>query len=249
MADSLGRTLPNLARKPRILVCAPSNAATDELLQRIMDHGFLDFKVSLPTVKSPLPNADAHGCCPLPLPIAAAHCLLRKALCPLPAATGPLTHPSAHSLPVGPLPIACCRLPTAHCVLSTALCLLPIAHCQLLIAYCPLPTVYCPLQTTHCLLPTTLADCPVPTDHCPLPHGHCTDWHACLMSGEVQGNVYRPNVVRIGSEEAPVSERAKDVWVDGLITRYMDMDTVTWEHRSAICSDTCATTQLDDTPV
>ena len=42
----LSRTLPNLARKPRILVCAPSNAATDELLQRIMDHGFSDFQVS-----------------------------------------------------------------------------------------------------------------------------------------------------------------------------------------------------------
>lgn len=41
----LSRTLPNLACKPRILVCAPSNAATDELLQRIMDHGFLDFQV------------------------------------------------------------------------------------------------------------------------------------------------------------------------------------------------------------
>lgn len=46
MSDGLSRTLPNLARKPRILVCAPSNAATDELLQRIMDHGFLDFKVT-----------------------------------------------------------------------------------------------------------------------------------------------------------------------------------------------------------
>lgn len=65
----------------------------------------------------------------------------------------------------------------------------------------------------------------------------------------MQGNVYRPNVVRIGSEEAPVSERAKDVWVDGLITRYMDMDTVTWEHRSATCSEICATAQHDYTPV
>lgn len=43
--------------------------------------------------------------------------------------------------------------------------------------------------------------------------------------------MYRPNVVRIGSEEAPVSARAKDVWVDGLIARYMDMDTVGWTHR------------------
>lgn len=29
--------------------------------------------------------------------------------------------------------------------------------------------------------------------------------------------MYRPNVVRIGSEEAPLAQRAKDVWVDGLI--------------------------------
>ena len=28
--------------KPRILVCAPSNAAADELLQRVMDYGFCD---------------------------------------------------------------------------------------------------------------------------------------------------------------------------------------------------------------
>ncbi|KAL0032313.1 hypothetical protein WJX79_004546 [Trebouxia sp. C0005] len=88
-SSGLNRTLPNLARKPRILVCAPSNAATDELLQRIMDHGFKDF----------------------------------------------------------------------------------------------------------------------------------------------QGNTYRPNVVRIGSEEAPVSQRAKDVWVDVLIKRYMDMDSATWQRR------------------
>ncbi|KAL0034221.1 hypothetical protein WJX77_004006 [Trebouxia sp. C0004] len=88
-SSGLNRTLPNLARKPRILVCAPSNAATDELLQRIMDHGFKDF----------------------------------------------------------------------------------------------------------------------------------------------QGNTYRPNVVRIGSEEAPVSQRAKDVWVDVLINRYMDMDSATWQRR------------------
>lgn len=51
----------------------------------------------------------------------------------------------------------------------------------------------------------------------------------------LQGNVYRPNVVRIGSEEAPVSARAKDVWVDGLIAHYMDMDITTWTHRSSPC--------------
>lgn len=47
----------------------------------------------------------------------------------------------------------------------------------------------------------------------------------------VQGNTYRPNVVRIGSEEAPVSERAKHVWVDGLIKGYMAMDADTWDRR------------------
>ena len=36
----------------------------------------------------------------------------------------------------------------------------------------------------------------------------------------VQGKPYRPNVVRIGSEEAPLAQRAKDVWVDGLIRQY-----------------------------
>ena len=40
----------------------------------------------------------------------------------------------------------------------------------------------------------------------------------------LQGRVYRPNVVRVGSEEAPLSARARDVWVDGLIRRYMDME-------------------------
>ena len=33
----------------------------------------------------------------------------------------------------------------------------------------------------------------------------------------MQGGVYRPDVVRVGSEEAPLSQRARDVWVDGLI--------------------------------
>ena len=62
-------------------------------------------------------------------------------------------------------------------------------------------------------------------------------YHTCLTwSCGVQGNAYRPNVVRIGSEEAPVSQRAKDVWVDVLIARYMDMDSTTWEHRQATAS-------------
>lgn len=34
---------PLEAPKPRILVCAPSNAATDELLDRILTDGFCDF--------------------------------------------------------------------------------------------------------------------------------------------------------------------------------------------------------------
>lgn len=36
----------------------------------------------------------------------------------------------------------------------------------------------------------------------------------------LQGKPYRPNVVRIGSEEAPLAQRARDVWVDGLIRQY-----------------------------
>ena len=38
-------SLPNVAPKPRILICAPSNAAADELLQRIMTAGFHDVQV------------------------------------------------------------------------------------------------------------------------------------------------------------------------------------------------------------
>jgi hypothetical protein len=44
-----------------------------------------------------------------------------------------------------------------------------------------------------------------------------------LSAARVQGRVYRPNVVRVGSEEAPLSARARDVWVDSLIKRYLDM--------------------------
>eukprot|EP00884_Botryococcus_braunii_P008434 jgi/Botrbrau1/17592/Bobra.0166s0033.2 len=40
---------------------------------------------------------------------------------------------------------------------------------------------------------------------------------------DAEGRVYRPNVVRVGSDTAPLSRRAKDVWVDGMIQRYMDM--------------------------
>ena len=36
-----GCSLPSLAEKPRLLVCAPSNAAADELLQRVMGGGFI----------------------------------------------------------------------------------------------------------------------------------------------------------------------------------------------------------------
>ncbi|KAK3430382.1 LOW QUALITY PROTEIN: hypothetical protein EUGRSUZ_E01930, partial [Eucalyptus grandis] len=42
MDQSLFRTLPKLCPKPRMLVCAPSNAATDELLARVLDPGFID---------------------------------------------------------------------------------------------------------------------------------------------------------------------------------------------------------------
>lgn len=37
---------PVSSPKPRILVCAPSNAATDELLERILRDGFMDFSGS-----------------------------------------------------------------------------------------------------------------------------------------------------------------------------------------------------------
>ncbi|GMH19011.1 hypothetical protein Nepgr_020852 [Nepenthes gracilis] len=42
MDQDLFRTLPKLCPKPRMLVCAPSNAATDELLTRVLDRGFID---------------------------------------------------------------------------------------------------------------------------------------------------------------------------------------------------------------
>ncbi|XP_022142121.1 uncharacterized ATP-dependent helicase C29A10.10c-like isoform X2 [Momordica charantia] len=52
MDQNLYRTLPTLCPKPRMLVCAPSNAATDELLARVLDRGFIDgeMKVYRPDV-------------------------------------------------------------------------------------------------------------------------------------------------------------------------------------------------------
>ncbi|XP_057455088.1 uncharacterized ATP-dependent helicase C29A10.10c-like isoform X2 [Lotus japonicus] len=52
MDRNLLRTLPKLVPKPRMLVCAPSNAATDELLSRVLDRGFIDgeMKVYRPDV-------------------------------------------------------------------------------------------------------------------------------------------------------------------------------------------------------
>ncbi|KAG7584368.1 P-loop containing nucleoside triphosphate hydrolase [Arabidopsis suecica] len=52
MDQNLFRTLPKLCAKPRMLVCAPSNAATDELLSRVLDRGFIDgeMKVYRPDV-------------------------------------------------------------------------------------------------------------------------------------------------------------------------------------------------------
>ncbi|XP_074264164.1 putative helicase MAGATAMA 3 [Silene latifolia] len=52
MDENLFRTLPKLCPKPRMLVCAPSNAATDELLGRVLDRGFIDgeMKVYRPDV-------------------------------------------------------------------------------------------------------------------------------------------------------------------------------------------------------
>lgn len=42
MDESLARILPKLCPKPRMLVCAPSNAATDEMLTRVLERGFID---------------------------------------------------------------------------------------------------------------------------------------------------------------------------------------------------------------
>ncbi|KAJ0790690.1 putative P-loop containing nucleoside triphosphate hydrolase, DNA2/NAM7 helicase, helicase [Helianthus annuus] len=52
MHKSLFRPLLKLCPKPRMLVCAPSNAATDELLTRVLDRGFIDgeMKVYRPDV-------------------------------------------------------------------------------------------------------------------------------------------------------------------------------------------------------
>ncbi|PPR93653.1 hypothetical protein GOBAR_AA27022 [Gossypium barbadense] len=47
MDQNLFRTLPKLCPKPRMLVCAPSNAATDELLARVLDRGFIDGEMKI----------------------------------------------------------------------------------------------------------------------------------------------------------------------------------------------------------
>ncbi|KAI3685395.1 hypothetical protein L6452_34637 [Arctium lappa] len=47
MDQNLFRTLHKLCPKPRMLVCAPSNAATDELLTRVLDRGFIDGEMKI----------------------------------------------------------------------------------------------------------------------------------------------------------------------------------------------------------
>ena len=42
LTGHMERELPSMSAKPRILICAPSNAAADELLQRVMDDKFAD---------------------------------------------------------------------------------------------------------------------------------------------------------------------------------------------------------------
>ena len=42
LCDVLAADGGGFAPKPRILVCAPSNAATDELLERLLREGFVD---------------------------------------------------------------------------------------------------------------------------------------------------------------------------------------------------------------
>ena len=59
------RSLPNVAPKPRILICAPSNAAADELLQRIMGTGFHDVQVDyfMMTCLSEVPSDCSFPLC------------------------------------------------------------------------------------------------------------------------------------------------------------------------------------------
>ncbi|KAI3689280.1 hypothetical protein L2E82_47234 [Cichorium intybus] len=47
MDQNLFRTLHKICPKPRMLVCAPSNAATDELLTRVLDRGFIDGEMKI----------------------------------------------------------------------------------------------------------------------------------------------------------------------------------------------------------
>ncbi|RVW65542.1 Helicase SEN1 [Vitis vinifera] len=56
--SNLFRTLPKLCPKPRMLVCAPSNAATDELLARVLDRGFIDVSVERRTEQLLVKNRD-----------------------------------------------------------------------------------------------------------------------------------------------------------------------------------------------
>lgn len=126
MSSGLRRTLPNLARKPRILVCAPSNAATDELLQRIMDHGFLDFKVShlflaLPLLLPPLPHPlifvpPLSWPLPLLLPLALPlpdRCPASRRSCCFSICLTPLPNP-APTPPAAPSAIPTCALAHAY---------------------------------------------------------------------------------------------------------------------------------------
>ena len=46
-----------------------------------------------------------------------------------------------------------------------------------------------------------------------------------------QGRTYRPAVVRVGSDVAPLSERARDVWVDGLIAKLLSLSEPDWRRK------------------
>ncbi|KAK9824183.1 hypothetical protein WJX72_008399 [[Myrmecia] bisecta] len=52
---------------------------------------------------------------------------------------------------------------------------------------------------------------------------------------DAQGRIYRPNVVRVGSDQAPLAQRAKDVWVDGLVANYVEMSSEEWTSRHHTC--------------
>ena len=48
-----------------------------------------------------------------------------------------------------------------------------------------------------------------------------------------RGQLYSPAVVRVGSDDAPLSEEVKEVWIDRLVGRYLDIPTQQWRQNFA----------------